>query len=159
MDQTRGSQAPDNRPVAGGEDHPAPARHRVGRGALWFGVLAAALAWSVQTIIATTINGSGCITYRSAPPPTGAQLTGARGIVLLVLTIGLFVVSLIALFVSWRNWHAVHSHSDGEEEALLEVGEGRTRFMSMAGILLSALFALLLLVNLISLFLAPQCTP
>jgi len=159
VDPTRRSPTPGIRMEGAGEDHPAPARHRVGRGALWFGVLAAATAWSVQAVFATTINGAGCITYRSAPPPTGAQLATARGIVLLVLTIGLFFVCLLALFVSWRNWHAVHSHARGEETELLEVGEGRVRFMSMAGILLSALFALLLLLNSISLFLAPQCMP
>jgi hypothetical protein len=68
-------------------------------------------------------------------------------------------VCLVALFVSWRNWEAAHSHAAGEESELLDRGEGRTRFMAMAGILLSAIFALLLMMSSISLFLAPQCTP
>ncbi|HZE09826.1 MAG TPA: hypothetical protein VE110_13830 [Gemmatimonadaceae bacterium] len=141
------------------EDHPAPARHRVGRGALWFGVLAAPIAWSAQEILATSVNGAGCIAYRDAPPPTGLQLTSGTGIVLLCFTVALFIGCLVALFVALHNWHIVHSHAEGEEQDVLEIGEGRARFMAMSGILLSAIFALLLLMNAISLFLTPQCTP
>ncbi|MGH7651457.1 MAG: hypothetical protein ACREMS_06395 [Gemmatimonadaceae bacterium] len=161
MDQAQRTTSgqPDNRAGGGEEDHPAPARHRVGRGALWFGVLAAPIAWSAQAVLATAVNGAGCIAYRDAPPPTGLQLTSGTGIVLLCFTVALFIASLVALFVALHNWNVVHSHAEGEEWELLEIGEGRARFMAMSGILLSAIFALLLLMNAISLFLTPQCTP
>ncbi len=77
----------------------------------------------------------------------------------MVLTAALLAIAAAALIVSLRSWASVHNHTEGEEEELLEAGEGRTRFMAMSGILVSAIFVLLLTMNAVSIFLTPQCVP
>lgn len=141
------------------EGHPAPGKSRVGISALWFGVFGAPLAWSLQEVASVAINSFGCVTPNGVTPPAGVQAGSGTWLLLVILTVAMMVLSLAALFVAWRNWHAAHTHEEGEEEELLEVGEGRTRFMSMAGILLGAVFSLLITMNLVSIFLTPQCTP
>ncbi len=58
---------------------------------------------------------------------------------------------------AWKSWRATREEEGGEQEELLEVGEGRTRFMALAGMLLSALFGLAVLFNAIPPFLVPAC--
>jgi hypothetical protein len=142
----------------GREDHPAPARHRVGARALWFGVLGAPAAWSAHTVIATSINSSACIVDRDATAPAGVQAGTVIWIVLLVLSVTLLVVAVSGLVTSIMNWRSTTRAEVGKEE-LLDIGEGRTRFMAMGGILLGAIFSLLLVFNSIAVLIAPQCTP
>jgi hypothetical protein len=113
----------------------------------------------LHTVAATSINSFGCIRERGAEALTGVRTDSGTWILLLVLTLLLLCVALGALYVAWRSWRAAHREQPDEEEELLEVGEGRTRFMAMSGILLSAVFSLLLIANLIALFAVPQCTP
>lgn len=138
------------------EDQPAPARHRVGAVALWFGLLGAPAAWALHTILATVINSFECI------PPIGASSAAAGSrettrFTLVAITAVLLLVALAALVTTVRGWLVVRG--SGDEGELLEVVEGRTRFMAMAGILLGAVFSFLLVMNAIALFMATQCSP
>ncbi len=132
-----------------------PARHLVGSGALWFGLFGAPVAWAVHALAATSINSFGCIPPLDASARIETQPPGAVWMILLILTAILLMTAAAALITAVRSWLADRKPS--EESELLEVGEGSTRFMAMAGILLGAIFSFLLVMNAIALFMAPQC--
>jgi hypothetical protein len=66
------------------------------------------------------------------------------------------LLSLVALIASWRVWQRTANEHQGSHHELLEVGEGRTRFMAMSGLIVSSIFLLNVLLNTVSfLFTAP----
>lgn len=132
----------------------APARHLVGSGALWFGLFGAPAAWAVHALAATSINSFGCIPPLDANARIHTQPRGTVWMILLILTAILLMTAAAALITAVHSWLADRKPS---EESELEAGEGRARFMAMAGILLGAIFSFLLVMNAIALFMAPEC--
>jgi uncharacterized membrane protein YeiB len=134
--------------------HPAPLRHRVSVWLLWFGLFGAPLAWSIQILVGYPFDAHGCFPkMRPLAAPSFAWLWGFQ----LVVGIVCFAISVAAGVVAWRAWHSTQEERGGGHERLLEVGEGRTRFMAFSGVLVSALFALGVVLNLIPIFLVPAC--
>jgi hypothetical protein len=66
-------------------------------------------------------------------------------------------VALVASEVSRRSWHATSGEHPGSSEHLLEAGEGRTRFLAMAGWLTGLGFALAIVFDTVALLTVPQC--
>jgi hypothetical protein len=141
-----------------GEDHEESSARTVAPRRLWFGLFGAPAAWSIHAVAATAINGYGCITWPGEQPPSGRQLGSVVGVALILVSLVLLLTALAALLTSFLNWSEAHSHAAGEEAELLEGGEGRIRFMAMAGILLGMIFSLLIAFNTVAVFAAPQCT-
>jgi hypothetical protein len=134
--------------------HPAPAGHTVALGALWFGLFGAPIVWSLQLML-----GYGLVAYACFPgsePRAVPMFGGLRSMVALVSVVAL-AVALAAGATAWRSWRATRREHPGDQEALLEVGEGRTRFMALAGMLVSGLFVLGVIMNTIPLFIMPLC--
>jgi len=144
-------------------EHPAPAREAVALGGLWFGFLAGPAAWTLQELVGSAITSHECFPriFPLAAPP----MEGMRGL--------LFGVSLFAIVlcvagtaVAWRDWtrtRAEHHESTGKARqhahpaALLETGEGRTRFMALSGVLVSVTFLIVVIANSASIFLVRPC--
>jgi hypothetical protein len=70
------------------------------------------------------------------------------------------------MFVAWRSWSRTREENQGSSgagdahgpaAALLETGEGRTRFMALAGVLTSGGFLLLTAVHALTIFLVGPC--
>lgn len=142
--------------------HPAPQRGHVSLVALWFGIFAAPVAWSVQTLVNFPVAAHGC--FPQLEPLTDPR-TAVRGIAFAVSIIVL-AIGAAALAVSFRAWmrtRGEHHDASGEgrdhtaQTAALETGEGRTRFMALSGVLTSIVFLLLSLVHVASLFLVGPC--
>lgn len=150
--------------VVQAEGHPAPGRHRVGSFALWFGLLGAPAAWSVQTLVNLPIASHACFPKIT---PLEAPQTGALRDILFVVSIVAIVVSIAALATAVRAWQQTRGehqtrvgrgtrHHSGT--ALAETGEGRTRFMTGAGVLTSLTFLLVSVMHTAVVFLAvPAC--
>jgi len=134
--------------------HPAPARDAVGLPALWFGLFGAPVVWSLQLMANYALVAHGCFPARV---PRSTPLFGGLWTVALLVSVAAFVVSLAAFLVARRSWLSTHEEHHGGREALLEVGEGRTRFMAYAGMLVSALFVLGVVMNTIPLFILSPC--
>jgi hypothetical protein len=144
-------------------EHPAPERNAVALTGLWFGFLAGPAAWTLQELVDSAITSHECFPrlFPLASPP----MTGMRGL--------LFAVSLFAILlclagaaVAWRDWmrtRAEHHESTGKARqhahpaALLETGEGRTRFMALSGVLTSVTFLIVVVANSASIFLVTPC--
>jgi len=144
----------DNTLAATQTGHPAPHRARVGLAVLLFGMVAAPLAWNAQVLFSSALSGFVC--YPHATPLAAPWLGGSRPIMIAVSIIGI-VVAIAAALISWRSWRRTKDERPGSFHHLLELGEGRTRFMATVGMLTSALFLIALAFGLSVLCLVPSC--
>jgi hypothetical protein len=76
---------------------------------------------------------------RSLPPAGG---WGAEHVALIGLNLVCLVLCLAGAGVAWRYWQRSHGEKRGDTPALVEVGEGRTRFMAACGMITATGFAL-----------------
>jgi hypothetical protein len=145
------------------EEHPAPARRDAALSALWFGFVGAPAAWSVQTLVNLSLVSHSC--YPRLTPLASPATGGVRGIAFTVSLVAL-AVCLAAAFVSWRTWWRTreeHQRGSGRAQqhqpssALLETGEGRTRFMALAGVLTSVTFLVVSALHMSTIFLVSPC--
>lgn len=134
--------------------HPAPAEHAVPLGALWFGLFGAPVVWSIQLMLNFALVAHSCFPVSE---PRTTPLFDALGITVLLVSVGALVIALAAFVTAWRSWRTTRREHAGGEELLLEAGEGRTRFMATAGMLVSGLFVLGVVMNAMPLFLVPLC--
>ena len=137
--------------------HPAPARHRVSNSALWFGLFGAPAAWSIQMLADYSTDAHGCFPrmYPLGSPTMGG---GRLSLVLWLVSAAAVVIGIAALVVALRSYAATRHEWRGEAHELLEVGEGRTRFMALSGVMLSALFLFASLMHAASVLLLAECS-
>ena len=134
--------------------HPAPPDRAVTPPALWFGLFGAPVAWSLQLLASYALVAHGC--YPDSEPMTMPVVPGLRTLVLGTGVTAL-VVALLAGGSAWRSWRATQHEHESRHEALLEAGEGRRRFMALAGMLLSAVFLLGIVMNIVPLLMLRPC--
>ena len=119
--------------------HPSPHRQRVGALAMWFCILGAPAAWSLQQLVNAPLFAHGC--YPKDVPLAEPIWTNARGVALGIEAVAI-VVCILAGLMAWRNWRRTRAEKEGSGHHLMESGDGRSRFMSMVGLICSALFLL-----------------
>lgn len=133
--------------------HPAPHRNRVPFAILILGIFVAPVAWDLQILIGSALAGHICY-------PAGEQLQvplwGGQFWTLLIIDIIGIVGSLVGLGLALGAWGRVRQ--ERADHDVLDVGEGRTRWMAMAGILVSCLFLLALIFASAQIFFFPLCT-
>ncbi len=133
---------------------PAPSAGGVPAAALWFGLFGAPALWSLQVVINTALVSHSCFPKSE---PLASPVAGSLWGLVLLSSIIAAGVAAAAGATAWRTWRRTRKEHHGEREALLEVGEGRTRFMAMAGMLLSTVFLFGIIMNTLPLFLVPPC--
>ena len=117
----------------------APVQSGVGLGALWFGLLAAPLAWSAQLMADYALIAHSCF------PSTGQRDTllypSAAAIVLIVSALAILagIAGIVVAALSYRRVGGDHA-ADRTQVHDAPIGVGRARFMALAGILASTLF-------------------
>jgi hypothetical protein len=146
--------ASDNSLLPSQTGHPAPQRSRAGLAALLFGIAAAPLAWDAQILFSSALSGFECYPHAA---PLAAPLWGGSRALMLAVSLSGVVISSVAGLISWRSWWRTKEERPGSLHHLLELGEGRTRFMAMAGMLTSGLFLIALAFGISVLCLVPPC--
>ncbi|WP_161141903.1 hypothetical protein [Propylenella binzhouense] len=136
--------------------HPAPHADRVSLPALFYGLCAGPAAWGAQLLLIYGLASYACFPsemLRDAPVP------GFRGIVPVLAAINVVALAIAAsgAVVSWRNWRLSQSEAKGAGRHLLEAGEGRTRFISVWGVLTGAGFFVAIAFDTIAVFGVPLC--
>ena len=143
--------------------HPAPARGHVAPAALWFGIFGGPAAWTIQTLVDLPLASHAC--FPRLEPLARPVLHGMQGIVLVVSLLAV-AVSIAAGLVAWRSWSRTRAEqqegagkgSDHDHpSALLETGEGRTRFMALCGVLTSIVFVVVTAAQLATVMLVAPC--
>jgi hypothetical protein len=142
--------------------HPAPRQHRVSLTALWFGLFGAPAAWAIQLITDYALLAHFC--YPRDTPLASPTFSGVRLVALLV-SAGLLVVGVAALLVALRSWRRTRRETSGtasgeqqQQREAADIGEGRTRFMALAGILVSGIFVYGILMAALPLLSMSACT-
>ena len=134
-----------------GSSHPAPHRERIGKGTLAFGLFAAPLAWAVQLTASYAVTGVTCngARYALSAPALHTALATVDAVAL--------AVAVAAFVVAWFGWRATREEAAGSAHHLLEVGEGRTRFLAVCGMMASAGFTLALVLATVGIAVVPTC--
>ncbi len=127
----------DDRPAPGRPSHPSPHRHQVAPWSLWFELIGAPIAWLLQLSVSVSMGGYACYPHDA---PLAAPLWGNLvGMILWVEVIAL-LICLAAGVVSYLNWRRTSREKPGDAHNVLGGGDGRSRFLAMAGMLVSVLF-------------------
>jgi hypothetical protein len=134
--------------------HPAPHRHKVSLFALGFGLAAAPLAWAAQTVFGYALSSHAC--FPGATPRAAPLFAGAEQIAVAMNLIAI-VVAAVAAATAYRSWRATRDEDDGRASRLVEVGEGRTRFLALWGMLTSAGFLVAMIFASLAILLVPLC--
>jgi hypothetical protein len=136
--------------------HPAPERQDVSLSALFFGLFAAPIVWAGNLMVTFAINVHAC--FPGADPLGRAiQGFGFAWWFILACYLAALVLCAIAFFVSYRNWEASGSESEGHVHHLMERGEGRTRYLSLIGMSFNVLFFVAVLYGAIIMAIEPLC--
>lgn len=146
--------------------HPAPARGIVPYWRLWYGLFGAPTIWSIQLIADYALVAHFC--YPGNVPIGQPTFGGTRAVGLVVAVVALLVSigSLLVALASWRETRESHGGETREgayggataRERVLEVGEGRARFMALSGVFVSGIFIFAVLMTALPLVTMPLCT-
>jgi hypothetical protein len=134
--------------------HPAPHRSRVSLTALFFGLAAAPAAWNAQLLFSTGLSGHACY---PRDEPLALPIWGNLWWTLLWIGVASLSLAIVGGLVSWRNWRLTFDEAPGSAHHLLSVGEGRTRFIAMMGIITSLVFGLAVIFATACVFTIPLC--
>ncbi len=134
--------------------HPAPHANRVSILRLLLLLAGAPIAWAVQIAAGYGAAAYACYPDRaSLAAPVLPHLHGA----LLAMSVATIAVSVLCALLSYRSWRATRHEFEGNHHHLLDVGEGRTRFMSMCALINSVLFTIALVLTTTVLVLVAPC--
>ena len=117
--------------------HPAPHRDRVPAWQVGVGLFAAPAAWSVQSLLDVGLSGYACY---PKDEPLATPIWSGLGIALASANMVALVVCVFAGVVAWMAYRRSGAERPGSAHHLLESGDGRTRFLALAGVLTSVLF-------------------
>ncbi len=118
---------------------------------------ASPLAWILQLVASYGVSSHACRpgdAPRLAPPAAG---WGGEELGLMVLNLACLALCLSAGAASFRAWRRSGREGPGGAAAALEVGEGRTRFLALCGLLAAGGFALAILFDTAMPLLTPPC--
>lgn len=134
--------------------HPAPGRDVTRDRWLWFGFLAAPVAWSVQLAVNGSLAGLACLGGAATPD---VDMLGWTQPAIVVVNLGALAIAILGLAVSIRNIRKTHPAEEGDGRGVLGAGEGRTRYMAVWGIATSVLFFCATAFNSVAVFWGGLC--
>ncbi len=133
---------------AGVEEKRTAVSRAEGRGSalLWFGVLAGPAAWSIEIIVGYGVEEIAC-----SAGTVGEEIEGISvEPIIVLLTLFLGAIAAAAGLVAFGCLRRVRASRDA-------AADGRAEWMAIAGIVTSAIFAILILVNLFSVVFLGVC--
>jgi hypothetical protein len=133
--RTAGADAMRGEPALGA--HPSPYEGRVGGWATWFGILGGPIAWSAQQLVNAPLLAHACY---PKDVPLGTPIWANASSVALAVEGVAITVCIVAALTAWRNWSHTRNEKEGSGFDLIGSGDGRSRFMSMVGMICSGLF-------------------
>ena len=141
----------------GPREHPSPHRDRVGLPTLLLVLGAGPTAWILQLVVDFGVASDLCRhngAPRVAPPISGWT---PEHIFLVGFNLVCLAVVLAGGFAALAAWRRTHQEKPGDAAALIEVGEGRTRFLAACGMMSAAAFAVAILFDTAWPLFVPSC--
>jgi hypothetical protein len=137
-----------------GQPHPSPHRAHAWAWATGFGLIGGPLAWSLQLFVNASIGAHGCY---PADAPLAQAIWSNTTMVMAVVDVAAMLVCIGALWSAWHSWRRTRAERPGSAHHLMEAGDGRTRFMAMAGMLTSGLMLAAVVLSIASAMAIPGC--
>ncbi|MCP8937443.1 hypothetical protein NK718_02860 [Alsobacter sp. SYSU M60028] len=136
--------------------HPSPHRGEVSGLAIAFAILAAPAVWALQVLLNYGLSSMACFPrdYPRTVLPAGWSWLPT---LLAASTAVALVIAVAAAWAGYRSWRRTREEADGEHRRLLEVGEGRSRFLAAWGLWIGVLFAVAILFDAVGLALVTSC--
>lgn len=133
----------------------SPDRRRGGVLLMLFGLLGAAAVWVLQTEIGETLAAQACFPHRTAlAAPQWSWLMSALD----VMSIVALLIGAAGVWVAWRGWRMTLAARTGPAAPVSDTRTGRTRFLAMAGFMLSLLFLVGLIATGLAVLLVSPCS-
>ncbi len=121
---------------------------------LWFGVAAGPILWFIHLFASYALVSVHCNwRFFSMPMLNRPGILAA----LIIITLVVFAVVLYAGFTARNNWRRLMRENPDGQGQQTERSWERQHFLSLSGMLLSALFAATILISLIPLFVLAPC--
>ncbi|MBV9757265.1 MAG: hypothetical protein JO047_09445 [Alphaproteobacteria bacterium] len=136
--------------------HPAPHRDRVGLFAIMYGLFASPIMWAGHLMLNFGLGSHACYPG-DVPLAPGDSGAGWAFPIILAFDIVAIAVIAAAIIVSYRNWRVTGQEWHGHRHHLVEVGEGRTRFLGIVGVAFGAMFLLITVTDTVTLAMVPLC--
>jgi hypothetical protein len=141
----------------GSREHPSPHRDRVSLLTLLLVLGAGPTAWILQLVVDFGVASDLCRQNgapRAAPPISG---WAPEHIFLVGSNLVCLAVALAGGFTALAAWRRTRQEKLGDAAVLIEVGEGRTRFLAACGMMSAAAFAVAILFDTAWPFFVPSC--
>lgn len=136
-------------------EHPAPHRTQASPLSLLTAIAAGPTGWIAQLIIDYGLSSYACFPrdapLRQSPPWQGEHL------LLLAVNLACLLLPVLGLVTALKSWRRTRYEKAGGAGTLLEIGEGRTRFLASCGMMSCLGFGLAVLFNTASALAAPAC--
>jgi hypothetical protein len=122
--------------TTGKVSHPAPHRHEAPAWLVAAGLIVAPAAWFLQLNASYLLGTSHCNDAPAVVPPDVAYA------LIVMAGIGAAVLALLGLWATIRTWNLTREEGPGGHADALSSGHGRTRFLALAGFIVSSIFVI-----------------
>ncbi|MBI1361107.1 MAG: hypothetical protein GC155_12600 [Alphaproteobacteria bacterium] len=136
------------------DTHPSPHRARASLVRLIYGLVGAPLAWAVSEVASSTLAQEAC--FPKTEPLASPAFAGAHLLQMVILGVA-FLISASAAWIAYASWRRTREEAEGDTHVMLAAGEGRSRFMALAGLLTSIGFFIGMLFSIPALIFVPAC--
>jgi hypothetical protein len=136
--------------------HPGKHRARVSLTALFFGLFVAPIVWAGNLMVTFALATHACFPGHE-PLPQVIEGFGFAWPLILVTYLLTLALCAAGFVVSLRNWRISGEESHGHHHHLIEVGEGRTRYLGIIGMAFSVLFFVVTVAGAVILAIVPLC--
>lgn len=141
----------------GPSEHPSPHRDKVRLEILLLALAAGPTAWIVQLVVDFGLSSAVCRQYGVPRAAGAADVWAAEHLILVGVNLVCFAVALAGGFTALAAWRRTRAEKPGDVAELVEIGEGRTRFLAACGMMASAAFAVAILFDTAWPFFVPSC--
>jgi hypothetical protein len=131
-------------------------RERTGIPLLLLGLFGVPLIWGIRLVanfaLASHFCFPGDLRRHALPESLGWVWPAMIGINALSI-----LAAIAVALVCYRSWRTASDESGGARSGLMQSGEGRTRFLSIWGLLVAIMFILAAAFDLVALWILPVC--
>lgn len=142
--------------MSAGRPDPAPQAHRLSSLGASVLLYTGPLAWLAQLMLGEMLTSWPCF---PGPQHLDAPLAGYdwTRLASILLLLACALAAWGAGFASWRVFCSVRDEGKGGHDTLVEIGDGRTRFIALWGVYLGVGFGIVTLVTLAGFATVPRC--
>ena len=134
-------------------EHPSPHRTRISAAALLFTLAIGPAAWVLQQTLSYGVTSHVCFPFDAPVAPTASTWSWLWPAIL-AASVAFLLLALGGVWIALGAWRATRDEKGG---VLLDVGEGRSRFLAVCGLLAGSLFCLAIVFDMAVAVSLPSC--